>query len=300
MKSLRSMLATILVVLCLVGQDSYSQSLSESDILSVQKQLKSLGYDPGPLDGILGQKTRQAVIKFQTDHGLNPSGRIDEDTQRALNRTWTMLPKFRTVWSEMPDWFAISLLAALLYLALVIFRALAIAIQPLGLSEDQERMLYLGAGAMLVGVVLTGGVWFIEMIILSLILMALVIGLSAALVGGFAAGSLLHEGGAHAILPVLFLLASIAQNFLPAPQNSLVYVGGLMVMGIQGYNERGEFLSDVFGNESPIGKILVWPPLILLFTFADLVMLQQWIAGPLVGIGISVFTAICMWAGYND
>jgi peptidoglycan hydrolase-like protein with peptidoglycan-binding domain len=27
-------------------------------------------YDPGPIDGIVGRRTRRAVVNFKTDHGL--------------------------------------------------------------------------------------------------------------------------------------------------------------------------------------------------------------------------------------
>ncbi len=45
-----------------------------SGTIDVQKMLKTLGYDPGPLDGILGQKTRAAVVYFQMAEGLPADG----------------------------------------------------------------------------------------------------------------------------------------------------------------------------------------------------------------------------------
>jgi len=45
-----------------------------SGIIDVQRMLKTLGYEPGPLDGILGQKTTAAVEHFQMDHGLPADG----------------------------------------------------------------------------------------------------------------------------------------------------------------------------------------------------------------------------------
>ncbi len=35
------------------------------DWLAIQKKLKELGFDPGPLDGIYGRRTKQAVSAFQ-------------------------------------------------------------------------------------------------------------------------------------------------------------------------------------------------------------------------------------------
>jgi class 3 adenylate cyclase len=47
----------------------------------VQKGLKELGYDPGPIDGILGKQTESAIRKFQSDNSLSMTGRIDSVTK---------------------------------------------------------------------------------------------------------------------------------------------------------------------------------------------------------------------------
>ena len=39
-----------------------------------QEALQKLGYNPGPIDGILGEKTEKAVRRFQSDHGLSVDG----------------------------------------------------------------------------------------------------------------------------------------------------------------------------------------------------------------------------------
>ncbi|MDP8208567.1 MAG: peptidoglycan-binding domain-containing protein [Candidatus Electryonea clarkiae] len=53
-------------------------------IRSVQKALISIGYNPGPVDGILGNRTRQAVRHFQSDHGLFSDGIPGEITRYTL------------------------------------------------------------------------------------------------------------------------------------------------------------------------------------------------------------------------
>lgn len=57
-----------------------------SDVMEIQSLLKKIGYDPGPIDGIFGTKTQQAVIQFQRDNGLVPDGIIGPNTYRVLNR----------------------------------------------------------------------------------------------------------------------------------------------------------------------------------------------------------------------
>ena len=52
----------------------------------IQKILKDSGFDPGPLDGVLGAQTRVATRGFQKKKGLEPTGKIDSVTQLALDR----------------------------------------------------------------------------------------------------------------------------------------------------------------------------------------------------------------------
>lgn len=59
-----------------------------SDILCLQRQLRSLGHDPGPLDGVWGQQTRLAVRRFQrTNPPLAVDGVPGPATRAALERT---------------------------------------------------------------------------------------------------------------------------------------------------------------------------------------------------------------------
>lgn len=41
-----------------------------------QRELAALGYDPGPVDGRLGPKTRRALMAFQSDKGLPADGAL--------------------------------------------------------------------------------------------------------------------------------------------------------------------------------------------------------------------------------
>ena len=44
-----------------------------------QVYLAALGFEPGPADGLIGQRTRNAVQRFQRQAGLTPTGRITEE-----------------------------------------------------------------------------------------------------------------------------------------------------------------------------------------------------------------------------
>ena len=53
-------------------------------IADIQRGLASLGYDPGPADGILGPKTRAAVRAFQAREGLPVTGTVSASLVAAL------------------------------------------------------------------------------------------------------------------------------------------------------------------------------------------------------------------------
>ncbi len=53
-------------------------------IVQLQTALKAAGFDPGPLDGAFGPRTRAAVVAFQARHGLVQDGIPGPATQTAL------------------------------------------------------------------------------------------------------------------------------------------------------------------------------------------------------------------------
>lgn len=50
----------------------------------MQRKLNAADFDAGPVDGILGPMTRDALREFQEAHGLEVTGRPDERTLIAL------------------------------------------------------------------------------------------------------------------------------------------------------------------------------------------------------------------------
>ena len=52
--------------------------------VDLQKALLRAGYDPGPIDGRIGKKTRSAVKAFQKKSGLTSDGVVGEKTWAAL------------------------------------------------------------------------------------------------------------------------------------------------------------------------------------------------------------------------
>lgn len=56
----------------------------ELPIDKLQRRLAALGYNPGPVDGLLGARTRRALLRFQRQQGLDATGRINAATATAL------------------------------------------------------------------------------------------------------------------------------------------------------------------------------------------------------------------------
>lgn len=55
------------------------------EVKALQERLNSLGYDCGEADGAFGTRTKNAVVRFQTDHQLDPDGVVGRKTWAALD-----------------------------------------------------------------------------------------------------------------------------------------------------------------------------------------------------------------------
>ncbi len=75
MRRLSTICAMLIACLCMAAGTAMAQSARE--IEAVQDRLTELGYDPGPVDGMLGSQTAVAVEEFQADLGLPVNGEID-------------------------------------------------------------------------------------------------------------------------------------------------------------------------------------------------------------------------------
>jgi N-acetyl-anhydromuramyl-L-alanine amidase AmpD len=59
---------------------------NKNRIKAVQAALKNAGFDPGPIDGKMGEKTKQAVMAFQKKNGFAVDGVVGTKTWEALSR----------------------------------------------------------------------------------------------------------------------------------------------------------------------------------------------------------------------
>jgi peptidoglycan hydrolase-like protein with peptidoglycan-binding domain len=60
-------------------------SMAMNDTRAAQQALKTQGFDPGPVDGRMGPRTRAAVTDYQRKNDLPVTGMLDEATLTRLD-----------------------------------------------------------------------------------------------------------------------------------------------------------------------------------------------------------------------
>ena len=78
------LLSALLLLALLVWGSVAVHAESDSKVEAVQRALAERGYDPGDVDGAMGQRTAGALEAFQRSVGLPDTGAIDDDTWTAL------------------------------------------------------------------------------------------------------------------------------------------------------------------------------------------------------------------------
>jgi len=59
--------------------------VAEADTRAAQEALKTQGFDPGPIDGRMGPRTRAAISDYQRRENLPVTGTLDTATMAKLN-----------------------------------------------------------------------------------------------------------------------------------------------------------------------------------------------------------------------
>jgi peptidoglycan hydrolase-like protein with peptidoglycan-binding domain len=57
---------------------------SAQGVKAAQQALQDKGHNPGPIDGMMGPRTREALKSFQTASGLETTGTLNEATAEKL------------------------------------------------------------------------------------------------------------------------------------------------------------------------------------------------------------------------
>jgi len=63
-----------------------SQGSKGNEVKELQKFLNEAGYNSGIIDGVFGQKTKSALVNFQTANGLEADGIVGPNTRNALDK----------------------------------------------------------------------------------------------------------------------------------------------------------------------------------------------------------------------
>jgi hypothetical protein len=66
------------------GASQSPRQAADDPVREVQRRLNAAGYDAGPVDGILGPRTKRALIHYQAVQGLELTGELDAATLERL------------------------------------------------------------------------------------------------------------------------------------------------------------------------------------------------------------------------
>jgi lipid-binding SYLF domain-containing protein/peptidoglycan hydrolase-like protein with peptidoglycan-binding domain len=66
------------------AREQKQRAAVSDEIKKVQEALRDKGYDPGPIDGVLGPRTRAALRSYQQAENLAMTGRLDPETAAKL------------------------------------------------------------------------------------------------------------------------------------------------------------------------------------------------------------------------
>ena len=84
-----------LLIALVVGLLAFSPLMAEArgtrhhrgpspQVRQAQTALQAAGFNPGPVDGRLGSKTRAALRSYQQAHKLRATGTLDRETRKSL------------------------------------------------------------------------------------------------------------------------------------------------------------------------------------------------------------------------
>ena len=107
MRSRRNLFLSAIVAVSIIGgifiysQTSKAQTptlywgSSGPDVSRVQSRLSDWGYYTGPIDGVIGSSTTDAIIRFQANNGLTPDGVVGDSTWAALGYNTATQPAYQ-------------------------------------------------------------------------------------------------------------------------------------------------------------------------------------------------------------
>ncbi|MEH6629224.1 MAG: SEL1-like repeat protein [Halopseudomonas aestusnigri] len=85
-------------------QTSALTDLTRNEKRELQRRLRDVGYDPGPIDGLPGERTLRAIRSYQTDFGMEVNGLVSRVILEDLrSRNFSLPATDETMGSERED-----------------------------------------------------------------------------------------------------------------------------------------------------------------------------------------------------
>ena len=72
--------------------DRMNAKTEHKDVMAMQQALRDKGHNPGPIDGIMGPRTRSALMSYQRKEGMTPTGRWNDETAAKLGVRMSAAP----------------------------------------------------------------------------------------------------------------------------------------------------------------------------------------------------------------
>ncbi len=82
---LKALPRIVLILIAVTAFTPFQSSAYNGGIAEAQRRLSESGFEPGPIDGLMGPRTRSAIKAFQKFHGLSVNGRLDATTLKTLS-----------------------------------------------------------------------------------------------------------------------------------------------------------------------------------------------------------------------
>lgn len=86
MKRQPSTIFLALIATAALGSNAFAAPKAGTAVYDAQHRLAQLGYDSGPVDGVVGYKTATALMDFQARNGLKVTGKLTPETGHLLRQ----------------------------------------------------------------------------------------------------------------------------------------------------------------------------------------------------------------------
>ena len=91
-------LCVVVCVLCVLAMSTFAES---PDITKMQRALKDAGYAPGPIDGLMGKRTLEAMRQYKVDVEAGKD-KLDDDLHAYVLATLALPGSKRGVLKSSP------------------------------------------------------------------------------------------------------------------------------------------------------------------------------------------------------